>query len=436
MSNSTALAVMRLALQQYGYKEHPAGSNKTKYGKAFGMNGVFWCAIFVWWCGEKPSGDNPIYKSANAADIQDLTVKKKGGKYILKQTANNTKKKQALPNVQFGDQISFNFSGGSSRVHTALVVGVVGNNIYCIEGNTSFGSKGSQSNGGCVALRKRYYTTGVCIDRPAYSPFKFHTPTTPYKGEVPKLPSRGYFKYGDKGQKVANLQTALAWANGYGLKADKEFGSLTFAEVVIFQVANNLTPDGEFGEKSLAVLNALIKKHKDDNKVKTKAEKIASKAKQLSYAYGTDKATYKYPTGKPKKDYTIALDKAYPDRDKWSKQARDGASCDVFVGTTMRRSVDPHFPRGLDEQYPYMKNHKELYIDTGITDRSKMKPGDIIYEDYGGKGTGGHISIFLGGNRIAQAQHGGKTYPHITAYTSQIHDPKKCDVFKVYRIKE
>ena len=266
MSKPTALQVMRIALQQYGYTEHPAGSNKTKFGKAFGLNGEPWCAEFSWYCGWMAAGkvdkDNPIAKSANAADIQIMTVNKKGGVYILKQTSNNKKKEAALPKVKFGDEISFNFNGGTSRAHTGLVVGVYGNYIWCIEGNTSFTESGSQSNGGAVALRERYYTTGVCIVQPDYAPFEWHKPTTNYTGVAVSLPARGWFKYGDKGSKVKALQEALTWANGYKLAVDGEMYGYTFAEVVIFQCANGLKPDGEFGEECLAALNKLIDKNK------------------------------------------------------------------------------------------------------------------------------------------------------------------------------
>ena len=258
MGRPTALQVMRVALQQYGYTEQPPSSNSNKFGKAFGYNYVPWCAEYVWWCGWSASGKdnslNPFAKSANAADIQDLTVRNKGGKYILKQTSNNVKKKDALPKVKFGDEISFNFSGGTSRAHTALVVARHGNYIWCIEGNTSFSEKGSQSNGGCVALRQRYYTTGVCIVRPNYKAGKFYKPTEPYHGKAISLPDRGWFEYGDKNSKVGALQDALSWANGYKLKQDKELGGKTFAEVVIFQVANKLEPDGQFGEDCLKKL--------------------------------------------------------------------------------------------------------------------------------------------------------------------------------------
>ena len=451
MSNSTAIAVMRAALQQYHYTESPPGSNRTKFGKWFGLNGEPWCAEFVCWSGAQPPVDNPIAKSANAADIQDLTVRSKGGKYILRQTANNTKKKDALPNVKFGDSISFNFSGGSSRQHTGLVVGRWGDSLYCIEGNTSLTGKGSQSNGGAVALRKRYYTTGVCIVRPAYKEAEFYKPSTPYRGTLPKLPKRGYFKYGDSGEKVRMLQSALKWANGYPLNPDGEFKGYTFAEVVIFQVAHGLEPDGQFGEKSMEKMEKLIKAHsgasgstpakkpaaeKKPAKKQTKAEKVAAKAIELAWPFGTKPEVYK---GAPKPAYKKALDKVFPNRKHWSVLPRTGRSCDVFAGTVMRScGVDKTFPRGLSEDFAHLKNKKtktgKLYKATGAYKAKDIQPGDIII--YKTK-KGGHICfcVKIGTIKfIADAGRGAKRYGMIPKKLRD-YDPHKYRFFEVYRVQ-
>lgn len=441
MSKPTALQVMRVALQQYGITESPAGSNRTKYGKAFGWNGVSWCAEFVWYCGDRPEGTNPIYKSANAADIQDMTVKYKGGRYILRKTSSNAKKRAALPNYRFGDQISFNFNGGSDRDHTGLIVGVVGSTIYCIEGNTSFNDKGSQSNGGCVALRKRPYTTGVCIDRPDYAPFKWHEPSKPYAGRIPALPKDGSIDYKDKGSAVKVLQQALTWANGYKLEQDGVVGRLTFAEIVIFQVAHGLTPDGSFGSKSLAALRKLINKHSSNTATqtrtvvvrtkvtkakKTKAEKLVERCKKDAWPYGTKKSVYRYPSGRPRKQYKKDLAKVYPNRKNWSTQPSKGASCDVGVGTVVRASgVDPKFPRGLDEQLPYLKKSKKFKR------VKKPKAGDIIYQLY--KSGGGHISIKVKKGFVYNAHYYGKTYPVIQKYKNQVKPRSKCKVSLIFR---
>lgn len=461
MSNSTALDVMRLALQQYRYTEWPPGTNRTKYGKWFGMNGVYWCAEYVSWCAFKAPGDSPIVKSANAATIQDLTVQTKNGKYVLPHTGNNKKKLAALDNIKFGDSISFNFNGGTDRDHTGLVVSVWGDHIYCIEGNTSLTEKGSQSNGGAVAYRNRFYTTNVCTVRPAYKPAKFPKPDKAFSGSVPKLPKRGWFQYGDKGEQVGKLQKALAWANCYSLKADNDFGSNTFAEVVIFQVAHGLEPDGQFGDKCLRKLNQLIKnlaggqtvaekkpEKKPETKKKTNKQKLNDLAIKDAYSYGTKKSRYAYPGGKPKEHYKKDLDKAFPDRSGWWKQTRAGAACDVYVPTVIRASgVDKHIPHGLEYMIPYLeeqekkKNGKFKRVVAKHNKKGRyyspamLKGGDIVVLMY--KGGGAHTFFVVeknGKKYIAEAQFHGKTYPHISkVYKTMYKEDYK--MLRVYRAK-
>ncbi len=42
--------IVEIAIKEVGYTEYPANSNKTKYGKWIGWDGVPWCAAFVSWC--------------------------------------------------------------------------------------------------------------------------------------------------------------------------------------------------------------------------------------------------------------------------------------------------------------------------------------------------------------------------------------------------
>ena len=39
--------ILKTAAAEIGYKE--AKTNKTKYGKAYGLYGQPWCVIFQWW---------------------------------------------------------------------------------------------------------------------------------------------------------------------------------------------------------------------------------------------------------------------------------------------------------------------------------------------------------------------------------------------------
>lgn len=72
-----------------------------------------------------------------------------------------------------------------------------------------------------------------------------------YSGTFPTLPSRGYFKKGDKGTQVKNLQKFLNWYGSYKLTVDGDFSSNTYAAVRNFQANEKLTVDGQFGKKSL-----------------------------------------------------------------------------------------------------------------------------------------------------------------------------------------
>lgn len=72
-----------------------------------------------------------------------------------------------------------------------------------------------------------------------------------YSGTLPALPYRGYFKKGDKGAQVKNLQKFLNWYGSYKLTVDSDFGVNTEAAVRNFQSNENLVVDGQFGKKSL-----------------------------------------------------------------------------------------------------------------------------------------------------------------------------------------
>ena len=164
---------------------------------------------------------------------------------------------------------------------------------------------------------------------------------------------------------------------------------------------------------------------------KSSGEKISDKAKQLAWPYGTDKDKCRYPSGSATAAFKQAIEKAYPDRRGWGKQTRAGASCDVFVGVVVRASgIDPTFPRGLDGVVKHCKVNSRWKL-TGIKSTSKLEPGDVIYQEWSG---GGHISIYVGGGKIANAHYVGKTYGVIEK-ASNLKSANKCQIYNVYRAK-
>ena len=61
-----------------------------------------------------------------------------------------------------------------------------------------------------------------------------------------------YFKRGDKGTQVKNLQKFLNWFGNYKLAVDGSYGPKTEAAQKKFQKACGLKQDGMFGEASLS----------------------------------------------------------------------------------------------------------------------------------------------------------------------------------------
>lgn len=143
--------IIEIAEKEIGYSEAPANSNKTKYGKWFGFDGVAWCGMFVSWCYDKagqPLGNIGFSKGFAGCQTAVAFYKKKG-KITNEPVA--------------GDIVFFDWNGDGRYDHTGIFVRHI-NEIYfeTIEGNTSLTN---QSNGGQVMRRKRKYT-GVLFVHP------------------------------------------------------------------------------------------------------------------------------------------------------------------------------------------------------------------------------------------------------------------------------
>ena len=147
--------LISVARGEVGEKENPAGSNRTKYGQAYGWDGVPWCVIFLWWCfvkarlayaffgGGRTASCGTLYQWYKA---QGLTV------YV----------EEAGP----GDIALLNFHGGTEAEHCSLVIEAGNGWVRTIEGNSSMA--GSQNNGGMVCEKVRLYRNIVGVCRPMY----------------------------------------------------------------------------------------------------------------------------------------------------------------------------------------------------------------------------------------------------------------------------
>lgn len=446
--------VLKVAISQIGVKESPANSNKTKYGKAFGENGVPWCAIFLWWDFQKAKAGSLFPHNSNAAYAQDQIVSKCGGKWVMKKTTSKTTRKAYLAKAKPGDVVDFDFGRMDAyRSHIGIVDHVAGDYVYVIEGNTSpDGKNGSQSNGGMVCRKKRHYSTICSAARPAYSN------AAPVEEPKPDPVTKPLTVDG-----IIGYQTACRMQNWLGVSVDGEIGPNTVRALQkkigakpvdgkwgkhtseVFQEFLNkagakLKVDGVFGKTSVRALQKYLNEYyapKPEPKptpkpaAKTNAQKICDQAKACAWPYGTPKSKYSYPNGSATAEFKKAIEKAYPNRNTWGTQTRKGASCDVFAGTVIRSSgYDTSFPRGLDEVEKHCKNNPK-WTNTGIKDLSKLQPGDVVFYLYDG---GGHIYIYVGDGKIANAHYRGKTYG-IIQKLSAVRKPSKTKKFIVYRAK-
>ena len=137
--------VLKIAAGELGVTEFPANSNRTKYGAWYGLDGQPWCMMFVQWCFNQAGLELP-YRTASCSDM--LSWYKK---YQPERVVGAPKR---------GDIIIYNFG------HTGIVESVAAGTITAIEGNTSAGNSGSQSNGGGVFRRIRSTTLVTAYIRP------------------------------------------------------------------------------------------------------------------------------------------------------------------------------------------------------------------------------------------------------------------------------
>ena len=243
--------IVDLAKSQIGYKE--TGNNITKYARDFDTKwpqfyntkkqGAQWCDLYCDWLFCESFGPDEAMKmlyqpakSCGAGCKYSAGYYKSAGAYDK--------------NPRVGDQIFFGRPG--SENHTGIVIEVTDTKVTTVEGNS-----------GNAVKQHVYYRTDsniVGYGHPKYNDVP--ATKTKYPGVWPTLPSRGYFKKGDKGVNVQRMQEFLKWYDPtylprYG--ADGDFGTETKNAVVSFQTREGLTVDGLFGKKSLAKAKTIVK---------------------------------------------------------------------------------------------------------------------------------------------------------------------------------
>jgi hypothetical protein len=146
--SSIGLAALEEARRHIGVKESPPSSNRTPFGRWFGIDGVKWCNVFVSYC----FGVGADYTIC--AGFKGAGVYAKGCTYVPTTEAwlRATGMWIGRGTPQAGDIAIFNWDGGEPD-HIGIVERDLGNGSFvCVEGNTS---SDDDSDGGAVERRTR-----------------------------------------------------------------------------------------------------------------------------------------------------------------------------------------------------------------------------------------------------------------------------------------
>lgn len=133
---ATANEILAVARKELGVKESPAGSNRTKYGAWYGLDGQPWCMMFVQWVFAQAGVELPV-KTASCGTF--MRAAQASGRWVTS-------------NYQPGDVVIYDFPGGGATDHCGLLVTPLTTGVRTIEGNTG---TSNDANGGEVMERTR-----------------------------------------------------------------------------------------------------------------------------------------------------------------------------------------------------------------------------------------------------------------------------------------
>lgn len=145
MSASPGRKALAEALRHVGVRESPPGSNRTMFGRWFGVDGVPWCAIFASYCFDVGAG-LVLCRGWHGAGVGP-----RGVAYVPTLAAWLRATGRAVDDPLPGDLAIFDWDGGLPD-HVGLVVRPHEDRVDTVEGNTAVGN---DSDGGEVMRRSR-----------------------------------------------------------------------------------------------------------------------------------------------------------------------------------------------------------------------------------------------------------------------------------------
>ena len=171
--------IVNVAKSQVGYQEGNSSAgwggttlgsgNYTEYGRWYGMDAAYWCAMFVSWCAYVAGISTNVVKYHSYTETQLSFFKNKGQAYSWATI------KAGGYDPQPGDIIFFLSSSGASSGRSTNHIGIVSGynrstgTLTTVEGNTS--STSFSTNGGCVAAKTYYHSSTyiVYVCSPSYT---------------------------------------------------------------------------------------------------------------------------------------------------------------------------------------------------------------------------------------------------------------------------
>ncbi|GAA4660276.1 CHAP domain-containing protein [Kineococcus glutinatus] len=222
---ATALAVLDVARGELGYAEDPPGSNRTRYGAWYGMDGQPWCAMFVSWCAAR----------AGAADIIPRHAYTPAGAEWFRARGAFVDAPRA------GDVVYFRWPGMGRIAHVAFVESVrPDGSVVTIEGNTD--AAGGRTGGRVMRHVRRAHIAGY--GRPAYAGGG---------GPATVLAGADEGRVAEDGQ--LGPQTVRALQRALGVGVDGELGPVTTRAL---QELLGVPADGEIGPVTTRALQQAL----------------------------------------------------------------------------------------------------------------------------------------------------------------------------------
>lgn len=147
---------LKRAVTQIGTKEIPSGSNRTKYGRFYGMDGSPWCAMFICWSFET-AGNSPSFRRGETYAYVP---------YMVSDARNYRNGMSVTKDPIPGDCVALDWHGDGVFDHVGLFVEWTNRDqgaYSTCEGNTSSDVHGDQSNGGEVCHKARNLRTASTV---------------------------------------------------------------------------------------------------------------------------------------------------------------------------------------------------------------------------------------------------------------------------------